>query len=152
MAYFDIGVPTPEPTIDDQPFWAFCAQRQLRFQRCAECGRFRHPPTPGCARCHSFAHDWIEARDEAVLFSYTVVHYAAHPAVSAVLPYNVAIVLFASFDNVRLVSNLLDVAPADMRIGTALDLCWDPIEGGMFLPRFRTKPATHGKVSGESAS
>ena len=136
MGYLPASVPSPEPTIDDRLFWEYCGARELRFQRCSDCGRFRHPPGPACPHCHSFRSDYVVARDEAELFSFTIVDHAAHPSVEAVLPYNVAIVLFRSFDNVRLVSNIVDIAPEDIRIGLRLHLVWEEAGNGTLLPRF----------------
>lgn len=141
MAYLPDGVPGPEPTVDDRPFWEACRARELRFQRCADCGLFRHPPTPACARCRSLRSEWIRAVDEAELFSFTVVHHPAHDAVTASVPYNVAIVLFPSFDGVRLVSNVVDCPPGELRIGMRLSLVWESAGNGMMLPRFRRIPA-----------
>ena len=136
MAYLPDGVPGPEPTIDDRPFWDACQARELRFQRCAACGLFRHPPTPACARCKSLRSEWVRAADEAELFSFTVVHHPAHDAVAASVPYNIAIVLFRSFDGVRLVSNVVDCAPDALRIGMRLSLVWEAAGNGTLVPRF----------------
>lgn len=136
MAYLPDGLPAPEPTMDDAPFWHAVAERRLAFQQCADCGRVRHPPTPICGRCRSSALRWAEAPSHAVLFTYTVVHYAAHPAVGAAVPYNVAVVEFPELDGVRLISNLVDVAPGDLGIGMALELVWERAGEG-WLPRFR---------------
>jgi uncharacterized OB-fold protein len=139
MTYLSDAIPEPQPTIDDRAFWNFCNQRQLRFQRCSDCSRFRAPPTPTCPHCQSDRLEWIEARDEAQLFSYTVVHYSAHPGVSASVPYNVAIVLFPSFDNVRLVSNVVGIPNEELKIGMRLRLVWETKGGGFVLPRFAPK-------------
>jgi len=143
VAYLPDAVPGPEPTIDDRPFWDACQARELRFQRCTACGRFRHPPTPACARCKSPGADWVRAADEAELFSFTVVHHPAHDAVAASVPYNVAIVLFRSFDDVRLVSNVVDCPPDALRIGMRLSLVWETAGNGLLVPRFR--PAQPGR-------
>ncbi|MGE0799112.1 MAG: Zn-ribbon domain-containing OB-fold protein [Lautropia sp.] len=146
MAYLPAAAGSPDPTIDDKPFWAYCAARELRFQQCAGCGRFRHPPAPACPSCRSFASRWVRARDEAELFSFTVVHYAAHPDVESALPYNVAIVRFPSFDDVRLVSNVIDVDPAALRIGMPLRLVWEEAGSGMPLPRFARRLASEARA------
>lgn len=137
MAYLPDGVPGPEPTIDDRVFWEHCAARELRFQRCCGCGRFRHPPAPACPRCRSFDSDWVRAEDEAELFSFTIVHYSAQAAIAPALPYNVAIVRFQSFHDVRLVSNVVDAAPGDLRIGMRLTLAFEAAGNGHLIPRFR---------------
>jgi len=56
-----------------------------------------------------------------------------------VVPYNVAIVDFPECDHARLVSNVIDIAPADVRIGMAVTLVWETAGNGMILPRFKRK-------------
>lgn len=135
-SYFSEVVPGPVPSIDDAPFWASCEKGVLKFQRCANCKRYQHPPTPACPRCKSFSREWIEARDEAELYSFTVVHYPPLEGIQPRLPYNVAIVRFPSFDNVRLISNVVDADPDDLRIGMKLYLTWEEC-GSVLVPRFR---------------
>ena len=130
-------MPVPDPTIDDQQFWERCKQRQLVFQQCNDCQRFRHPPGPACPSCQSFSYRWVEAHDEAELFSFTVVEHGALAGIEKSLPYNIAIVDFPSFDHVRLISNVVDTAPANLRIGMKLHLIWDEVKDGIPLPRFR---------------
>jgi uncharacterized OB-fold protein len=137
MAYLPATVPGPEPTIDDRPFWHHCQARELRFQRCAACRRLRHPPTPACPHCRSRQDEWIAAGTEAELYSFTVVHHPAHEAVEHVVPYNVAIVRFRALDDLRLVSNVVDCAPAALRIGMRLALVWERAGNGLWVPRFR---------------
>lgn len=141
MAYFPDDMPRPEPTMDDAAFWAACAKRRLRFQACAACGRLRHPPTPVCGACHATAVKWVDAPEEAEVYSFTVVHHASHPAVVPKLPYVVAVVTFPALPGVRLVTNITDVDPADVGIGMKLALWWDDIGEGMHVPRFRPAPS-----------
>jgi uncharacterized protein len=141
LPYLPDAIPGPDPTIDDRAFWDYCRTGELRFQRCAECGRFRAPPTPVCPRCQSDCCEWIEASDEAELFSYTVVHFKAHPGIASALPYNVAIVRFPSFDNVRLVSNVVGIENADLHIGMPLVLVWEGSASAIPVPRFKPREA-----------
>lgn len=139
MSYLPNAIPGPRPNLDDGEFWAYCRQHELRFQRCTACGRFRAPPVPTCPHCQSDGFEWIKARDEAELFSFTVVHFKAHPGIVAALPYNVAIVRFPSFDDVRIVSNVVDVPNQDLRIGMKLSLVWEDSSTGIPVPRFGAK-------------
>ena len=139
MAYLPNEIPGPKPTIDDKVFWDYCQQRELRFQRCAACRRFRHPPTPVCPQCRSFESEWVRAPDTGVVFSFTIVHHAAHPAVSAVTPYNVVIVDFPECDHTRLVSNLIDATPEEIRVSMPVALVWETAGNGMIVPRFKKK-------------
>lgn len=125
------------PDVHTRAFWDFCRRRELRFQRCDACRRLRHPPLPGCPHCGATASGWVAVGGRGRVFSFTVVHHAAVPALRERVPYNVVTVEFDDAPGVRLVSNVLDVVPADLHVGMAVDLVWD-IEGDdVLLPRFR---------------
>lgn len=134
----DIAPPT---LVEHIEFWRYCNQGELRFQRCADCGGWQHPPSPVCANCRSSALRWepVPVR-EPHLFSYTVVHHAASPALKDCVPYNIAIVAFEGMGDLRLVSNVIDAAPDEMRIGMPLELVWQ-MDAGRQLPLFRKRAA-----------
>jgi uncharacterized OB-fold protein len=46
----------PGPPHDD--FWAFCAQGELRLQRCANCGKLSWPATEDCEYCGDGRLSW----------------------------------------------------------------------------------------------
>lgn len=137
MAYFPDTMPRPAPNMDDAGFWDCCRQRKLAFQTCAECGTPRHPPTPVCPKCHSTKIKWSEAPAEAEVYTYNVIHHASHAAVTGRLPYIGAVIVFPGLPGVRLVSNLTDCDPSAVSIGMKVELWWDDIGEGMFVPRFR---------------
>lgn len=122
------------PDVHTREFWAWCARRELRFQRCAACGRFRHPPRPGCPHCGATGVEWVRAAGTGRVFSFTIAHHAAFPSLAAAVPYNVACVELDGVPGVRLVTNVLDAAPA---IDMAVLLVWDEPQPGVVLPRFR---------------
>ena len=146
MAYFPADMPEPVPTLDDAAFWDHCAAQRLRFQSCAACELPRHPPTPVCSNCGSTRVRWVEAPEHATVFTFTVVHHASHPAVTGRLPYVVAGVDFPELPNVRLVTNVTDAEPAEVRVGMSVHLWWDRLADGdargrpRYLPRFRPTP------------
>jgi len=137
MSYFPADMPGLEETMDDAEFWEFCAKRDLRFQACADCGALRHPPSPICANCHSTKVEWRKAPDEALIYTFTVVHHAGHPAVKSNLPYVIGLVEFPELPGVRLVTNITDIPPSSVKIGMKVCLWWDDIGDGMYAPRFR---------------
>ena len=142
MAYFPDTMPRPVPTMDDAGFWNACRERRLCFQACAECGAARHPPTPVCPHCRSTQMKWLEAPGEAEVYTFTVVHHASHPAVKARLPYVGAVVVFVGLPGIRLVTNIVGCSPTNVHIGDKVELAWDDIGDGMFLPRFRPVEGT----------
>jgi len=139
MAYLPNEVSGPVPNDADRMFWHYCQQHELRFQQCGSCRRFRHPPTPVCPYCRSFEIVWVRAPDTGAVFSFTIVHHPAHPAMKAVVPYNIVVVDFPACDHVRLVSNLIDVPPQEIRIGMEVMLAWETAGNGLLVPRFKRK-------------
>jgi uncharacterized OB-fold protein len=75
------------------------------------------------------------------VYTFTVARHASHEAVKSTLPYVIAVVEFGDIPGVRLVTNITDIAPKDVRIGMALELWWDDLGSGVFLPRFRPASA-----------
>ncbi|WP_312160446.1 OB-fold domain-containing protein [Phenylobacterium sp.] len=136
MSYLptDALVGDPEPW--EQPFWDFCAQRSLRFQTCADCGVVRHPPMPFCGACNSPHHLWKPPGEDAELFTFTIVRHASHASLAPAVPYNAAVVMFPGTQSVRLVSNIVNCANEDLRIGMKLSLVWEAAGGGRIVPRF----------------
>jgi len=139
MAYFPDDMPGVEPNMDDAGFWDNCRRRELRFQACDACGMLRHPPSPICPHCHGTGVKWVQAPDEAEVYTYTVVHHASHPAVQSRLPYVVAVLEFPGLPGVRLVTNVTDIPPDRVQVGMQVGLWWDELKEGPPIPRFRPK-------------
>ena len=125
------------PDVHTREFWDACRRRELRFQRCSACGRFRQPPLPGCPHCGSTAVEWQRVGGAGRVFSFTIVHHPAMPTLKESVPYNVVVVEFEDAPEARLVSNVLDSSPEELAIGMPLDLVWDEVAPEVVLPRFR---------------
>ncbi len=122
------------PDLHTAPFWDACRRRELRFARCRACGRFRHPPLPGCPSCAAAAVDWVAVAGRGHVFSWTVAHHAALPELVAEAPYAIVTVEFDDAPGVRLVSNLVAGTPY---VGMPVEVEWDEIQPDVVLPRFR---------------
>ena len=146
MAYLPTGFAVPPYLPHEAGFAQGCREQVLRIQRCRDCGRFRHPPSPRCPHCRSEACDWPAVAGGGEVYSYTIVRHAASEALRAALPYNVVVVLLDGTDGVRLVSNLIDAAPEMVRIGLRVRLDWER-RGDLDLPCFRID--SHGEVRDE---
>jgi uncharacterized OB-fold protein len=136
MSYLPADFVVPEALPHERPFWDYCEKRELRIQQCVDCGRFRHPPQPVCAQCRSTRTQWTQVSGKGEVYTYTIVHHAATPALRESVPYNVAIVLLDGADDVRLTSNVVDASLEEMRVGLRVELVWETA-GGRLLPRFR---------------
>ena len=93
-------------------FYAACARGALHFQRCDDCGTWRHLPRHGCASCGSAQWQWAASTGRGRVFSWTVTHQAPWPGVPT--PYVVAVV--ETDEGVRLAAGLLGVEPDGLRL------------------------------------
>jgi uncharacterized OB-fold protein len=125
--------PAPRPTEDGAVYWDAVARHELVAQRCRVCARLRHPPRPMCPRCRSL--EWQEQRltGTGTLYSYAVLH---HPRSSA-FEYPVLVALVDLDEGIRIVTNLVGVAPADVRIGMRVVVEFEPTAHGGTVPVFR---------------
>jgi uncharacterized OB-fold protein/acyl dehydratase len=125
----------PRPAINlDNQFWFDAArEHRLVIQRCASCGRLRHPPGPQCPACQSFQWDTVDAAGGATLYSFTVAHHPRHPA----FDYPLVIAVVELDEGTRLIANLTGIAPEDVSIGMRLELDWLDADPDLTLPIFR---------------
>ncbi|WP_433526117.1 Zn-ribbon domain-containing OB-fold protein [Nocardia pseudovaccinii] len=117
-----------------EPFWQAARQRRLVAPQCADCATFRLPPTPFCPECLSTAVDWPELSGRAIIYSFAVVHgFPGLPDVTLVP----AVVDLPDAPGARLVTNVIDIEPEQVRIGMELIVDFHPISHGWLLPVFR---------------
>ena len=134
---------TPRPTFRILPrvsdtnefFWTSGEDGTLRFSRCQSCGYWLHPTGPICPECHSWEVAPEAVSGEAVVHTFTINHQAWIPGFDP--PYVVAIVALPEQEGLRLTTNLVDVAPEDVRIGMPVKVTfeqWDDVWLPLFTP------------------
>jgi uncharacterized OB-fold protein len=77
----------PDPDGLAAAFYERLAAGTLAFQRCCDCGRFRHPPRYRCASCGSAEYDWAASSGRGRILTWIVTHRAVDPGWVAELPY-----------------------------------------------------------------
>jgi uncharacterized protein len=132
----------PSPTPESEAFWTGGRDGNLLISRCHACGHFFHPPAPACWRCRSFDVAPEKVSGLATVAAFTVDRQPWIPGFEP--PYIVAIVEIAEDPDVRLITNVVDVEPEDMRIGLEVEVFfedWTAISGGedtrVWIPLFR---------------
>jgi uncharacterized OB-fold protein len=127
--------PLPAIGPDTAPFYEAARRGELRFQRCAECGTWRHYPRPACSACQSRHFSWERASGRGTVYTWTIVHGPTLPAFEASLPYNVVDVLLD--EGIHFVSQVLD-CPADaLRAGLPVEAIFVPVSEAVTLVKFR---------------
>jgi len=143
-----MSLPLPQPTHDDAEFWAAARRGELRFQRCAACGRFRHYPRPTCPRCLSREFTWERSTGRGTVYTWTIVRGPTLPAFETELPYNVVDVLMD--EGVHFVSQVLDCPPEEIRAGMPVEAVFVPAGDEITLVKFCRRPETMSRVGTES--
>jgi uncharacterized OB-fold protein len=131
---FPRPLPDPGDALTEQ-FYLHCAHGELRFQRCAGCGAWRHLPRFLCALCGSPEWSWERSGGRGKIFSWTVTHQALHPAFAADVPYAIAIVEME--EGVRLVSRLRGAGAADLALDVPVFVEFERVTDAVALPIFR---------------
>ena len=127
--------PAPVLTDDNHEFWEAARDGRLVAQRCSSCERLRHPPRPMCPHCHSLDHQLVELSGRGVVYSYALLHHPRNPR----FDYPVVAALVDLDEGVRLVTNLVDVEPSDVRIGLPVTVAFAPTADEMAVPVFRPR-------------
>jgi uncharacterized OB-fold protein len=132
----------PSPTPESMAFWTGGRNSQLLIHRCHDCGHFFHPPGPACWRCRSTDVAAEPASGTGTVAAFTINRQPWIPGLDP--PYIVAMVELADEPDVRLITNIVDVSEADIRVGLPVEVFfedWTAIPGEedsrVWLPLFR---------------
>jgi uncharacterized OB-fold protein len=132
----------PSPTPESRAFWTGGRDGALLIYRCHGCGHFFHPPGPACWRCRStdVAPEPVSGR--ATVAAFTIDRQPWIPGFDP--PYVVAIVELAEEPDTRLITNVVGLAPEDVRIGLEVEVFfedWTGFSGDedsrVWIPLFR---------------
>lgn len=124
----------PPLTERTRAFWTSGADGVLRIARCGSCGRYQHPPRPVCSRCWSRAISPEPVSGRATVWTWTVNRYQWQAAMAP--PYVVAEVELAEQRGLRLLTNIVDCAVDEVRIGLDVEVCFAR-SGEASIPLFR---------------
>ena len=113
--------------IDGAPFWAGLRRHELVILRCGECRRWVHPPQASCPRCLSFPLTAEPVSGRGTVYSFTVANREFAPGIKP--PYVVALVDLEEQENLRLVTNLVNVSIGDVRIGMPVRAVFFDLDG-----------------------
>lgn len=118
---------------DTAPFWQGGANGLLNMCHCAGCQRFFHPPAPICPQCLSSKVGPRAVSGKGIVVSFTVNHQAWTPTLP--VPYVVAIVELVEQPGLRFVSNIVGIAPDEVRIDMPVKVTFEQVED-VWIPLF----------------
>jgi uncharacterized OB-fold protein len=82
--------PLPRPSVISAPHWDGAKQGRLMVQRCDSCNHYVFIPRNRCTHCFEDSLRWVESTGRGVIYSYTIIHRAPHPAFET--PYCAAVI------------------------------------------------------------
>jgi uncharacterized OB-fold protein len=118
-----------------EEFYRWCGEGELRFQRCTECGSWRHVPREMCAECGARCWEWAPSSGRGTLFTWTVVARALHPDFAEDVPYAPAVIELD--EGVRLLSQVVDCPIEELEMGMPVEVVFEKVTEEVALPRFR---------------
>jgi uncharacterized OB-fold protein len=127
--------PLPQLTGLAGEFYGFCKARELRFQRCNDCGAWRHVPRERCGECGSADFRWERSRGRGRVFTWVVVNRSMHPAFPSEPLLAPAVIELD--EGVRLLSEVVDCPPGELAIGMPVEVVYDDVTADVTLPKFR---------------
>ena len=127
------ATPAPVPSLTSAPFWAGCAERVLRFQRCLACGSAVFEPNAGCPACGASDLVWQRSAGLGTLRSWTVVWRP--PTAAFQVPY--APVVVELDEGFHLLSAAVDCEPHELGVGLRVEVVFHPTPMGAWLPYVR---------------
>lgn len=130
--------PLPLPDPETAFFWEGAQKGELLVLRCATCDHWIHYPKPSCPSCGSNDVHPMPVTGRGTIHTYTVTH-AAVPGFDP--PFAVVLVELEEQKGLRLVSNLVDVALEDIKIGMPVEVTFVKV-GDTTLPLFKKRSET----------
>jgi uncharacterized OB-fold protein len=132
--------PLPRISERTREFWEGCKKRELRIQKCADCGQYRFPPLLMCPKCNSINTEWNKVSGRGEIYSYIIPCRAAPgelPARGFDYPYAVVLVELPDAGGVRIASNIVDCDLNDIKIGMPVEVIFDDVTAEITLPKFK---------------
>jgi uncharacterized protein len=135
--WFPDAMPVPAASPDTLPWWQAAAEHRLVVQVCDACDRPRHPPSPVCPHCRGWDSHFVDHPPTGTIYTFTVVHQPFVPGMP--VPCVIAVVELTGelAPGIRLVTNIVDADPAEVRIGLPVELVWEDMGPELALPRAR---------------
>ncbi len=130
--------PIPVKTQDNQPYWDAADRHELMLQKCETCHAYNHPPGPACAKCGSTELSWENQGTTITgkVYSYVVSYRPFLPGFQDDLPTIIVVIQLDHLQEVKIIGNLLECPPEDIKIGMPVKMIWQDITEDRALPQW----------------
>ncbi len=127
----------PVPTLrgEERIYFDEARRHRLVHQRCQGCGEAVFYLRTVCPFCSCEDLDVVAAEGRGEVYSFTTQHRAGHPSFAADVPYTIVLVDLP--EGVRVLADLVDCPPEEVRVGMQVEVLFDDVTPELTLPRFR---------------
>jgi len=115
-------------------YWRSGADGKLRICHCQDCGRYMHPPQPLCPKCYGKNVKFDPVSGKGTVYSFTINRYqwqANFPP-----PYVIAEVELVEQEGLKIMTNIVNVAPEKVTVGMPVSVLFDHVEEA-YIPVFQ---------------
>ena len=126
-------LPPEKLYVDSAPFWKGTRERKLLLQYCTQTGRFQHFPRPVSLYTGGRSLEWKEVSGNGFVYAHTVLRT---PGLGADGRLPCVLALVELDEGVRILGNLPDCGPGDVKIGDRVKLAWDELGEDARYPAF----------------
>ena len=132
-------MPKPVPVPDEvtKPFWDAVNEKRLVAQYCKSCNRYQHPPDKICGRCGGQDLEFRPLSGKGAIYSLQVMHDTRVRLLQEYQPFLIAVVEVEESPDVWLLTDLPGSTPGQAKIGDPVEVEFEEIAPGTFLPQFR---------------
>ncbi len=119
------GRPLPIPNPTTQPFFDAARAHRLELQRCPRDGFFFYPRSR-CPRCLGDDWEWESVSGRGEVHAFTIDRVGHDPALSALVPFAIAIVELE--EGPRVTANVVGCAVEEVHVGQPLEVCFEDVD------------------------
>ena len=131
------GKPIPKPTPETAPFWAGCAEGELRLQHCLSCSHVQYPARKLCSGCFAEDVEWRAASGRGSIRSWSTVVMPGAPGFETEVPF--LSVLVALEEGPTMISVLRQCTADEIDFDMPVEVIFEQRSDTIFMPYF--KPA-----------
>ena len=127
--------PIPKPTPETQPFWAGCAEGELRLQQCQDCSHVQYPPRKLCSSCFSQDVKWQTVSGLGAIRSWSTVVAPGAPGFVDEVPF--VSVLVQLNEGPTMLSVLRECSAEEIDFGMPVEVIFEQRSDSIHVPYFK---------------
>jgi len=128
--------PLPEIRPETKPYWDACKKHELLIPKSKETGElFFYPRAMSPGDDMSEDIEWVKSKGKGKVWTFSIHHMGPSKAYKGDPPHVVALVEID--EGVKMMSNIVDCDPHDVRIGMEVEVVFDDVTNEITLPKFK---------------